>query len=107
MDERAERLLTVEQLAEWLQKPVSWIYRHTTESCPPEKRLPSVRLDRGLRFQRHAIQRWIDAHSARESGGLGEYENACSGAGTGSTGVKSPLGGAKTHRQNGHENTFS
>src|SRR6202051_2066698 len=65
--EEQDKLLTVEDLAEWLQKPLSWVYRHTTDSRPPAKRLPAVRLDRGLRFQRHEIQAWLNAHSTRQN----------------------------------------
>jgi hypothetical protein len=63
LEKYADELLTVEQLGKWLKKPDSWVYRHSSKSCPLEKRLPSVRLDRGLRFQRRAIQRWMDERS--------------------------------------------
>ena len=65
MESHTENLLTVEQLAEWLQAPTSWVYRHTAPTCRPEQRLPSVRLDRGLRFRRRDIEAWLDAHSGR------------------------------------------
>jgi predicted DNA-binding transcriptional regulator AlpA len=103
----ADKLLTVQDLAAWLQKPVSWIYRHTTESCPPEKRLPAVRLDRGLRFQRHEIQRWLDAHSTCESGGQVSRESVPETRFPGSRDAKSSQVGAKTPKLNGNQHTFS
>jgi hypothetical protein len=63
MSERIEPLLTIVQVAEWLNRKVGWVYRHTSPKCPPEKRIPVIKMDHGLRFERAAVQRWLAANS--------------------------------------------
>src|SRR5580700_10063366 len=63
LPENRDVLLTLLQVATWLQKPIGWVYRHVAPTCPPKKRIPAVRLDHGLRFRRADIERWLDANS--------------------------------------------
>lgn len=62
-----EKLLTPEELAERLGVPLSWIYRHTAPSRPAAQRLPSVRLDRHLRFRPSEIEAWLSKSAAGTS----------------------------------------
>jgi excisionase family DNA binding protein len=50
------KLLTVEQVAELLSVPVSWVYGHTSGKGA---RLPHVKVGRLLRFRKDAIEAWI------------------------------------------------
>ena len=55
-------LLTVQQVAELLQVPVSWVYgRMRTRS---EERLPAYRLGKYWRFDREDILMWVARHQA-------------------------------------------
>jgi excisionase family DNA binding protein len=50
-------LLTVDELAEILRVPKSWIYSH-------QDQLPTVRLGRYVRFKRSAIDSFLDQQRA-------------------------------------------
>jgi excisionase family DNA binding protein len=50
-------LLTVEELAEILRVPKSWIYSH-------QDQLPTVRLGRYVRFKRSEIESFLDQQKA-------------------------------------------
>jgi excisionase family DNA binding protein len=50
-------LLTVEELAEILRVPKSWIYSH-------QDQLPTVRLGRYVRFKRYEIESFLDQQKA-------------------------------------------
>jgi excisionase family DNA binding protein len=54
------KLLTVEQVAEMLNVPVSWVYGHTSGKGA---RLPHVKVGRLLRFHRADIEAWIASHT--------------------------------------------
>ena len=53
-------LLTVHQVAELLQVPVSWVYgrmrKHSLE------RLPAYRLGKYWRFERDEVLAWVERH---------------------------------------------
>ena len=55
-------LLTVQQVAELLQVPVSWVYgRMRTRS---KERLPAYRLGKYWRFDREEVLAWVVRHQA-------------------------------------------
>jgi excisionase family DNA binding protein len=57
-EKRDERhLLTVHEVAQLLQVPVSWVYEHTRHSCAD--RIPSLRLGKYLRFVETDIAAWL------------------------------------------------
>ena len=51
-----ERLLTAEEVAELLAVPVSWVRESTRSGA-----MPCVRLGRYVRFERAAVEGWLDA----------------------------------------------
>ncbi len=51
----AERLLTVQEAAELLRVPVSWIYDRTRRDA-----IPLVRLGKYTRLPLSALLRWVD-----------------------------------------------
>lgn len=51
------RLLTIYQVAELLQVPVSWVYEHTRGSCAD--RIPGFRLGKYWRFGQADTRAWI------------------------------------------------
>jgi len=53
------RLLTVQQVADILHVPVSWVYGRTRKRSP--ERLPGIRLGKYWRFREEEIQRWIES----------------------------------------------
>jgi len=53
-----ERLLTVEDIAELLRVPVSWIYERTRQRS--SNRLPGFRLGKYWRFRASDIQAWLE-----------------------------------------------
>ena len=48
------KLLTVDELAEMLQVPKSWIYDRTRDD-----RIPCVRMGKYVRFEQTAIENWL------------------------------------------------
>jgi excisionase family DNA binding protein len=58
------RLLTVHEVADLLQVPVSWVYGRTRRRCLEQ--LPGYRLGKYWRFRQSDIFAWID----RQRGGL-------------------------------------
>jgi excisionase family DNA binding protein len=64
-------LLTVGEVAELLQVPVSWVYEQTRCRCP--NRIPGFRLGKYWRFSSEDVTAWLavkrtnDYHHARES----------------------------------------
>jgi excisionase family DNA binding protein len=52
------RLLTVAEVAELLNVPVSWVYEHTRPQCT--KPIPHVKVGKYLRFSRTSISHYID-----------------------------------------------
>jgi excisionase family DNA binding protein len=51
-------LLTVHEVAELLQVPVSWVYGRTRKRCTA--RLPGIRLGKYWRFREKEIHDWIE-----------------------------------------------
>ncbi|HYL85799.1 MAG TPA: helix-turn-helix domain-containing protein [Candidatus Angelobacter sp.] len=54
----AGQLLTVVQVAELLNVPVSWIYEHTRPHCV--RPIPHLKIGKYLRFSRASISQYID-----------------------------------------------
>jgi excisionase family DNA binding protein len=61
----ADRLLTAEEVADWLQVKIGWVYAESRAG-----RLPHVRLGRYCRYRRSAIVGWL-ARLERVSEGPG------------------------------------
>lgn len=60
----ASHLLTVSEVAQLLQVPVSWVYartRHRTKG-----RLPGYRLGKYWRFDREQVLAWVERHQANQ-----------------------------------------
>jgi predicted DNA-binding transcriptional regulator AlpA len=57
MQGRAERLLTIEQLSDFLQVPKSWIYERTRRSGT--NNFPVIRCGRYLRFHAEKVLEWL------------------------------------------------
>ena len=53
------KLLTVQQVADLLHVPVSWVYGRTRKRSP--ERLPGIRLGKYWRFREEEIHRWIES----------------------------------------------
>ena len=53
-----DRLLTVGQLAELLQLPVSWVYERTRRRG--QEQLPHLKLGKYLRFEEHAVREFLE-----------------------------------------------
>jgi excisionase family DNA binding protein len=53
-----EELLTVEELADRLKVPASWIYQRTR--CRSRDRLPHIKIGKYLRFEEKAVQAWLE-----------------------------------------------
>jgi len=51
------RLLTIRDVAELLQVPVSWVYEHTRRTCID--RMPGFRLGKYWRFSEADIRAWL------------------------------------------------
>jgi excisionase family DNA binding protein len=54
-----EQLLTVEQVADLLHVPVSWVYGRTRKRSV--ERLPGIRLGKYWRFRENEIHDWIES----------------------------------------------
>jgi excisionase family DNA binding protein len=54
-----ERLLTIQQVAELLQVPVSWVYGRTRRRST--ERLPGIRLGKYWRFREEEIHAWVES----------------------------------------------
>jgi excisionase family DNA binding protein len=57
-----DRLLTTNEVAEWLGVSRAWVYDHATRKKPF---LPCVRLGEITRFRRAEIERFIQEHAKR------------------------------------------
>jgi excisionase family DNA binding protein len=51
-------LLTVQEVAEILKVPVSWVYEHARPDC--RNPLPCIKLGKYLRFEEQAIREFLD-----------------------------------------------
>jgi excisionase family DNA binding protein len=54
-----ERLLTIQQVAELLHVPVSWVYGRTRKRSI--ERLPGIRLGKYWRFREEEIHAWVES----------------------------------------------
>lgn len=54
----AEKLLTVEEVAEWLDVKPAWVRAHASGNRSPK--LPSVKMGMYRRFLRREVQKFID-----------------------------------------------
>lgn len=52
---KAEPLMSCDDVARFLQVPISWIYDNHRETG-----LPALRIGRHLRFRREEIDQWLD-----------------------------------------------
>lgn len=50
------RLVTVEEIAEFLQVPASWVYARTASNT-----IPHVRVGRYVRFRKGEVMQWLQA----------------------------------------------
>lgn len=53
-------LLTVEEVAELIKLPVSWVYQHTRTRA--SDRIPGFRLGKYWRFRESDVVKWIEQH---------------------------------------------
>ena len=58
-----DRLLTINEVAEWLGVSKAWVYDHVTRKRPS---LPCVRFGELTRFRREEIERFIQEHARRD-----------------------------------------
>lgn len=65
--EPLEKLLTPEEVADLLRKPVGWVYRWTAPSVPKHKRLPARYIGQSLRFEPGKLQKYIDGSTERRT----------------------------------------
>ena len=61
-----DRLLTVKEVAEILQVPISWVYEHTRGNCREE--LPHIKVGKYLRFFDADISNYLQSIRARNGG---------------------------------------
>lgn len=54
-----EPLLTPEEVATFLRKSRSWVYQ-----AAADKKLPSTRVGRDLRFKRSELESWLNANTS-------------------------------------------
>ena len=54
------RLLTIEQVSEMLQVPVSWVREHVRREA--RDRIPGLKVGKYWRFRCEDILGWLDAH---------------------------------------------
>ncbi len=71
MAESQETLLTVQDVAEILKVPLSWVYEHTRRNGPG--RLPHIKVGKYVRFLNVDISRYVEemrASDGRRNGHL-------------------------------------
>lgn len=56
---KMEKLMTIDQVAELLQVPTSWIYERTRSNKIPHRKVGTY-----LRFEAKEIHRWLDSQSS-------------------------------------------
>lgn len=57
MTEDLEELLTVEEVAEFLKVPTSWVYGHTRHRGRDQ--IPHIKVGKYLRFHVSAVREWL------------------------------------------------
>jgi len=60
------RLITPEELADWLKVPLSWVYDRTRRAGP--ERLPVYKIGRYLRFSIPEIEEYLRIKAANHDG---------------------------------------
>lgn len=63
--DRAETLLTADEVAELLRVTRGWVYAETRA-----RRIPHVRLGRYVRYRRSAVEAWVDELEAASTDGV-------------------------------------
>ncbi len=63
---KANRLLLPEELAQFLNVPVSWVTNHAAPSA--KNPLPVKRVGRLLRFDLNEVLEWLNKHGGSEHG---------------------------------------
>jgi excisionase family DNA binding protein len=63
------RLMTIQEVADLLQVPVSWVYGHTR--LRSANRIPGIRLGKYWRFERADIAAWIEANRRKHHSRVG------------------------------------
>lgn len=63
--DRAETLLTADEVAELLRVTRGWVYAETRA-----RRIPHVRLGRYVRYRRSAVEAWVDGLEASSTDAL-------------------------------------
>jgi excisionase family DNA binding protein len=58
-DNESEKLLTIQQVADLLHVPVSWVYGRTRKRSL--ERLPGIRLGKYWRFRQEEIHAWVES----------------------------------------------
>jgi excisionase family DNA binding protein len=61
----SDRLLTIREVADLLQVPVSWVYGRTRKRTID--RLPGYRLGKYWRFDREQVLAWVERQAKREA----------------------------------------
>lgn len=62
------QLLSVEEVAELLQVPVSWVYERTRSRGV--NRIPGFRLGKYWRFDESEVLAWLERQRSQRSGGV-------------------------------------
>jgi excisionase family DNA binding protein len=60
-----EKLLNVDQLADRLNVPKSWVYARTRETGP--EAIPKIKLGRYCRFDEKQVSKWLERHASPEA----------------------------------------
>jgi excisionase family DNA binding protein len=60
----SDDLMTVEELAAYLRKPVPTIYQWNSRGAGP----PPIRVGRNVLYRRADVEKWLDAHTAERAG---------------------------------------
>ncbi len=63
------RLMTIQEVADLLQVPVSWVYGHTR--LRSANRIPGIRLGKYWRFERADVTAWIEANRRKDHSRVG------------------------------------
>jgi excisionase family DNA binding protein len=55
-----DRLLTIQEVADLLQVPTSWLYSHSRKRS--KDRIPAVKVGKYVRFNQDDVTEWIERH---------------------------------------------
>ena len=59
-----EQLLTLDEMAETLKVPKSWVYSRTRETGPDA--IPRIKVGKYLRFRLNEVMNWIEERQDKE-----------------------------------------